>query len=46
MRTKNSTQRKTKISKIPRVIYNEFKNVLERDAGKASSNLTIPTKLN
>jgi len=34
------------ISKVPRVIYNEFKNLLERDPGKTLSNLTIPTKLN
>ena len=37
---------KKKISKVPRVIYNEFKNSLERDLGKTSSNLTISTKSN
>jgi len=30
------------ISKVYRVTYNEFKNLLERDLGKTSLNLTIP----
>jgi len=29
-------------SKVLRVTYNEFKNSLERDMGKTTSNLTIP----
>jgi len=45
MRTKNSSN-ENQISKVLRVIYNEFKNSLEHDLGKTSSNLTIPTKSN
>jgi len=33
-------------SKIPKVTYNEFKNSLERDPGRAFSDFTIPTKWN
>jgi len=32
------------ISKVLKVIYNEFKNSLERDSEKTSSNLTILTE--
>jgi len=42
MRTKNEKQ----ISKVPKDTYNEFKNSIEHDPGKASSNFTIPTKSN
>jgi len=37
-----------KLSKVPRVTYNEFENSLEHDLwfGDISSNLAIPTKSN
>jgi len=46
MRTKNSKNNEKQISKVLRITYNELKNSLECDPGKASSNLTIPTKSN